>query len=565
MIKKIKVFIEKSDRKLLLIVFVFIVLIMTPIIFQGIMCNDGLSLLFLRKVGLREFFADAINQSAAKGRPLGGIVSIRLLDFVSDNMYVNRLANVILILLVTGLFMYFVYNMNGNKYLSFFCGLVILSCMPITFEIGAPNAFVAVILFPFMLLICSLLLFWRYLNFSKIRYLFYSMMLFLIGMMQYEFIVTYVLMFYVLSLKYYSNIDRLNWKIVLKKIVVPTFIALFYIISYFGIQLRYPSNYSGNTVGLSFRGLLNVLYVLAKSSLPGYFLFNEKHKYLREIYSKQFEYDIFLKIIVYVIVLIFISIALVLFKSGRNKVRKWNWIEMLVAVVFMVVPTIPNSISSMYQELVSESLFTWCPVSICLYFAACFFVSSIIWNCCSYINRYFLWIGVVCMACYVGQIQYMNYIFANQQHIDFTRLEKIENMFDLQLWTCFDEQEIYSKDIYETRNTIAVHDGYWSSYLNKNGLNVSVVNDNVSGKINLFFPNDRYFVLSNQNIAIICSPESLENEWGIVEISPDQCICIKFCGEVYDSGYYFYCFKLNDLYASEISFDSAVNEMLIGD
>lgn len=519
MLRRVKVFIEKTDKKLMLIVLVLIVLVTSPFLFQGIMCNDGLRLLFLRKLGLREFFEDAINQSAAKGRPLGALVSVRLLDFVSSNMYINRLVNIVLILAVIGGFMYFIYVMNGNKYFAFFCGLVTLACMPITFEIGAPNAFVAVILVPFMLTICSLLLFWKYLNDSKIKYLVFSMVLYLIAMMQYEFIVTYVLMFYVLTIKYYSSSDKFNLIKMLKKIVAPTIIALSYIFVYFGIQLFYPSNYSGNTVGFNSVGaLLNVLYVLAESSLPGYFLFNEKQKYLRAIHAKEFEYVIFLNIIILLIVLIFISISMILLKNDRNKVGKRNWMEILVAFLFMVMPSVPNSISSMYQQRVSEFC-AWHPVSICLYFSACFFVCSIIWNFFSHLNKYIVLVGVICIACFAGQIQYTNYIFANQQHIDFTRLERIENMFDLQLWTYFDGQEIYSKDIYETRHTLAVHDGYWSSYLNKNGLNVSVVNDNVTGKINLYYPEDRYFVLSDQNIAIICSAESIDNErvcmlWG---------------------------------------------------
>lgn len=560
--ERFKDHIKKIDKKAALIVSALTVLTMTPLLFQGIICNDELQTRFIRKLGMLELLKDNIRTAIAKGRTIGGFVDVREISFLSNNMYINRFADIVMILIAIALFCYLIYKLDGNKYFSYFLGVVIMACLPVTFEHGAPNAFVAITVIPMMLVLVSLILFWNYLNSGKRRYLAGSMALYMISMLQYEFIVTYVVLMYLLIIKCQLNNGGIRWKQAAGQAVVPTVSASCYVIAYFAMQHLHASNYSGNTMGfVSVKSSLKILYVLAKSSMPGYFLLNEKYRHYEKLIADSFEYGAFLKIIACLIVLLSAGVIFMISEKCRKKKDGRNIVEILVAAFFMIIPALPNAISSLYQGAVTETFFTWLPVSIFLYFAACFFVCSVLWNIFRILNRYALAAGALCVACLIGRIQFMNYINADQQRRDFDRLQAIEKMFDMQMWKDLGAAEIYTEDLYETRNLLAVHDTFWSRYLENNGCVISVNSGSSETLPNLYFLYDEYFVLTNGEIAIVCSQDMMKGSHTI-RLSKDRYACAKFKKGTEDGGNYIYCFEMNGTKSKSISLERALEELL---
>lgn len=553
----------KPDKKIIFIAVLLVALTMLPLLFQGIMCNDELQTRYWRELGIPELFKHYFSVASAGGRIIGGFVDVRVISFITKNMYINRFVDILLIVTSVILFAYFVYRIHGNKYFSFFIGIMLMVCLPVTFEHGVPNAFVAVTVIPSMLVLGAMLLFWKSLCDGKKRYLALSMLLYLIAMMQYEFVVTYVLMMYFLILKYQFGNGKINWLEAFGQAIIPTAVALFYIVLYFVMQSINASGYAGNTVGfVSVASSLKILYVLAKSSLPGYFLFNEKYRYLKQVYCEQYEnITLLIAILILIVVCLFI-LCMHLFgnRDRGKKAWKWNLSEMAVAAVFMVVPSLPNAISALYQGNVTESFFTWLPVSYFLYFAAVFLICSVLWNIFQYCNKYMLIICSIVIACYVGQIQYMNYINANQQHKDFTRLLAIEKMFDMQLWNQFNGMEAFSEDVYETRNLLAVHDTFWSQYLQKNGLSINVRQGSVEGAFNIYFPNDEYFLLTDGKAGVLCSETQLQQE-PVFEMTEGQTVVLQLGDSVEDSGFYLYGFRIDGSSGAEIPVEEAVAQL----
>ncbi|MEY8421189.1 hypothetical protein AALB52_00385 [Lachnospiraceae bacterium 38-14] len=384
------------DKKMILIVTVLITLTMAPLMFQGIICNDELLTRYWRKLGIQELIEHYFSVASAGGRRMGAFVDVRLISFISNNMFINRIIDILLLLTAVAFFIYFIYKMRGSKGFSCFLGIMLIVCLPITFEHGAPNAFVAVICVPLILLILSCLIFWKYLLNLKRKYLVTSMVLYFIAMMQYEFVVTYVLLMYVLIVKYQLMKEKFDFRETFRTALIPTVVSIFYIFAYFLMQKSSVSNYSGTTVGfVSIKNSLEILMVLAKSSFPGYFLFNNKYKYLKMVYSEEFKYVNFLVIIMLLIMLILGSVlALIVKNNGKNE-SKWSWAEIGVALLFMFIPSMPNSISSLYQGNVTESFFTWLPVSLFLYFATTYLLCSVIWKILTYIYIYiYIYIGI---------------------------------------------------------------------------------------------------------------------------------------------------------------------------
>lgn len=155
----------------------------------------------------------------------------------------------------------------------------------------------------------------------------------------------------------------------------------------------------------------------------------------------------------------------------------------------------------------------------------------------------------------------MNYINADQQRRDFDRLQAIEKMFDMQMWKDLGAAEIYTEDLYETRNLLAVHDTFWSRYLENNGCVISVNSGSSETLPNLYFLYDEYFVLTNGEIAIVCSQDMMKGSHTI-RLSKDRYACAKFKKGTEDGGNYIYCFEMNGTKSKSISLERALEELL---
>lgn len=551
--KKNKGYIRGTNEKNVWLLLVLTVLVTAPMLFQGIMCNDELQTRYWRKVGLFSLLKHYKDAGIKSGRIQATISDVRLISFLTTNMYINRFIDIMLIVIAIAIFIYFIYIVNGDKNFAFFVGIFTLVSLPITFEHGAPNAFVAVTVIPLILMLISFILFYKYMKRCKRAYFVFSMICYIYAMMQYEFNVTYILMFYALIFKFEFE-NKSVFVQYIKRAIVPTIITVLYIIFYFGMHYLIPSQYAGTTVGfVSISKSLNIIMVLLKSSLPGYFLFNDKYKYLEKFYMKNFDNVEYMFIILFLIFISFLCVVHSFFNKENNS-KRWNWLQMIVAFVFMIVPSLPNSISALYQDTVSDTFFTWLPVSIFLFFASSFLIASLIWNILKNIKKSFIFLPLVLIALFICRVQFMNYVVANQQYKDFLRLEAIEHVFDAEILKEFDGMTIYSEDIFETRNLLGIHGSYWTDYANSEGLDIKVVKGKDDEAVNLYYSDNGYFVFSDCKNVLVISPRELEG-YNIVQISENQFVCAMFLENEIKNEYYIYAFKVEGEELEKASID----------
>ena len=150
----------------------------------------------------------------------------------------------------------------------------------------------------------------------------------------------------------------------------------------------------------------------------------------------------------------------------------------LTAVAYTIIPTIPNSITPLYQECVSENYFTSIPVSLFLYLAI------ILLGTCVYIT---------------------NKGIAEQQFKDYNRFVSIEELLSTNFWSNYPELQIEAPSLFETRDNLAIESGHWTDYISLyNGGNIQIDsdNDNANCFIQMQDNNSFYMVLNNANYYI---------------------------------------------------------------
>ena len=100
-------------------------------------------------------------------------------------------------------------------------------------------------------------------------------------------------------------------------------------------------------------------------------------------------------------------------------------------------------------------------------------------------------------------IQFMNDSFSVQQRRDFNRLQKIENFLKSDFFNDFQGESFYSKDLYERRNVLFIHDGFWTQFSQSHGKNISVENaDGTSDQNRIYFDDNVFAVWHNGSVAL---------------------------------------------------------------
>lgn len=448
------------------------ILVLFPMLTKGIMCNDELLLRLWAQKGLKTFFETTVlNENIQKGRILGTLGNMKFLAYISDRKYIFGIVNAIVILTAIGLFGYFTYKLWKNKNFSALLSTLLLVYMPVNFEFGVPNAFVIVTLQPMILLEISLIGYLNYLEKQKKKHMVLSVSMFLWAMFLYEFMITYVLLFPLIYL-----IKNCGHKISVKDIWYfhrPfAAAALAYLMMYIGQGYLFPSNYEGTQLNvLSFGAIAHVLKILLIAALPMYFsYFNAKYKFLFEHYNHggvNAE-----NMIDPVIILMTLSLAFLLlyflYTGGNENQRGIGRKDVLIvitALMYAVLPALPNALTPMYQSGVTEESFTWIPVSIYLYFAVMLALTFVLWKAAAVINRKWLTgIFIIVILITAGGTQIRNQVFAEEQAENYERLVAIEDVLKLDYWKQYGAVTISAPSLYETKNSMAIERGHWSQY-----------------------------------------------------------------------------------------------------
>lgn len=512
---------EREKKQYIFPMIILIIIVGNSFLQQGIMCNDELLLRLYGQRGVRAFFrTTVITEGISKGRILGTIGNFKVLSFISDNRYIFRAIDILVILSAIVLFSYLIYRLFGNFEFSFLLGVLILIFIPVTFEFASPNAFVIVCFEPMILLILSLLQYIKYLEYDKRKNLIISLLFFIWAMFLYEFMITYVFIYLAIYF-----IKKLDCKFEIRKMIqswIPiVFAAVLYLILYIGQGYIFPTQYSGTQLGTSsIKAIFDVVKMLMISAIPGYYtFFNDKHKYLFGLYNGG---GIGLDNIIAPTLIIFcISLFVILYKIFKdqndalsNVNRKKTIYIVMCSFCYWFLPALPNGVSLMYQGHVTPESFTSLPVSIYLYFSFMFMVTFILWKIKNAIgNKFVKWLLIGVIVFGASGVQISNTVFAQEQLQNYNRIEAIEDILRLGYWDSFGDLKIYAPSFYETRNSMAVENGHWTQYANIFSKQLQVDSEN-SEECDMFIElqDDNSFYVYWDDVSLIVSTEIRSGE-----------------------------------------------------
>lgn len=581
-----------ANKWVALIITTLLTCVASPIAVMGITLNDELQQRFRGMQGLFISIQEGLRLELQQGRPMRILAPINVaIGFIQSNVYIYKSVQICMLVLAISLFGFFLYTLFGNKKFSLFTSISILVFLPITFEHAVPNAFITLLSVPMIFLLLSLICFAYYVNAEKLTYLVVSMAFFVVSMLGYEFIVTFVLLYPVIYFMKASK-ERRDIRNIARHSAVPSCFGVLYLVSLLGLNVLIKQHYAGAQIGfVSLKSSFAIIATLFKSVLPGYYLFNSKYEFLFNLYSDNpFPISrallsdaagngIFSNIaligdsfgkyilgnmlnmrILLLIVFLFLLLIFLLPKGGRQEVKWSTWIPAVVGIAYMIIPALTISVSEMYQGNVSAEVFTSLPVSFFLYFSAMFTISYITWVILKTVSSRHATIAVAVVLClYCLPVQAMNSTFSRVHSENYERLILIEQLFDSATITNLNNQSVYAQDFYLTYNALAVHGGYWSQYANYKGLKLDITNGEMpqGEQFQIYLQDDMYFVICADNEISVLSPNRLRGIRAI-QISEDKFVSADFNNEASDGSFYRYNFLLNEDKSAALETDNTI-------
>jgi Fucose 4-O-acetylase and related acetyltransferases len=507
-----------------------IALIFIPYYRTGIIINDELQARFAAFSGFWSFFKSEFRGWISQGRILAAPVNsiTKFCGFIgAANGTYFRIPQIIILLGISIAFGVFLHKLFKNSKFAVFTSVLGLACMPILFEHMSPNAFVSLFGIPFILLLISFVLYIDYIENKKTRKLIFAMMLFFITQMSYEIFITFlVLYFFIAAGK--TGIKNIKHNKCLY--IIPFATAVLYLVCYVLSGMLFPSQYGGNQIGFeSIMGPLIIIKNLFLVCIPGIYVFMPKYTYYKELYHNNLETGDYIRILAVAVVFCIICIWLLknpdsIDRSERDagkKKRKHLYI-IFAGVCYMILPSLPLSISSMYQGNVGEHGFTALPVTFFEYFAAIFVLAYLIWQVGRYIGKryYIIFTGLLCLL--VVNVQQMNDMFSREQNRNFNRLVTIESFLQTEVVRNLENGTYEAKDLYAQQNLLAIHSGYWTAYCN-NILGLPLqLSDNVTemNAGNIYYDGDNFTIVKNESVIIVSQDNEIDTK--AVKVGEDQ-------------------------------------------
>lgn len=550
----------KNVKNILWIVMGF-VLFFYPLWTTGVIHNDEMLLLFSRNKGYSGAVIYGLKTELSQGRILRMMASVnQSIGFLTQNMMINRIIQSVLILISIILVTVFVYKVMESARSAAITGLMCLVFLPYTFEGAVPGSYVGLTVIPMIEILLSAILYVNYLHERKRFRLIASVVLYIFALLGYEFVLTFILIFPILFLT--KGNPKQNRKEFLKHIILYGVIGMMYLAIMFGFKKFFPGNYDGTVIEISsIESMWNIVKHLVKSSIPGYFLFSDKYRWLFRYHSgsdllgwiKQVIFGERLLSLRIILVMAWLLISFInIEKIEENRLEENRDTFKIGPLLFwggcyIILPTLPNSISKVYQGNVGETGFVSLPINYFVFFVIVILISGMITKIQKRIPIkavYFALIGVV----YVGGIavQIMNEEFMKQSEKDYTRYSLIEQVMKTEEIREFNNKRIYAPDLYETRHTLAIRDGYWTSYATQYcSLNVEVVKEYEACDAKIFYLDDRYICAVDEKQVFVFSNEKLQG-MQLVQIDQNEYAVYEFDEYIEDDGIYIYSIARGD-------------------
>ena len=532
---------------IILLLLILTSLVLVPLLSKGIILNDELQLFQFRLNNVLFNFSGDIAQGRILLRPFAAINTG--VSFVFNKLSMNIAFQLVLVFILFILCSYFIKKILGNRFISCTLYVLLLCCLPVSFEHAVPNAFIGLVCIPLIELFLSLILFDRYLLNRSTLVMVFSFMLLCVAVFGYEYMVlTLPIYFYVYVIK---NGFVTSFKQFYKeKYFLCIFLLGFVWLVLYKVQPHLlQQGYDGSVVGfVSLESTLKIVKTLYLSSLPGYYWFNHKYEYLRDIYDVGVNHTIY---IIFALFFLPLAFTVVCKKSFLQKLKEYEiWLTIIFFFCLPILLSIPNAISKLYQGNVSSSFFTSLPVSTIMYVCHCIWITLLLYylfvkfN--SLVVRLFL---VVLFSFLVLSTQYSNGVILSKHHTNYTRLQLIESLYQTDFIKNLKSVDIYAPDAFKTQDLLAVHNNYFDLLANGYGLKVRTINDNrkSSKDFSLYqINNENVWCLTKGNKLVLLSDRIIDFPYSFIHDKDGNKtpIVIKSSKVIKDHNLYIYGFAL---------------------
>lgn len=487
----------KKKKELILFV-LLVVLTSIPILKLGIMHNDELMSRYWSSQGFLTFYKHYFIEQIQKGRALSCIIIpfTMYLGFIGQNSFSFKFFQILSIIACCLLFEKLISHATNSKKLSKMFTVVFLLFLQISFEPTVPNVFVTFYNISLCLLFISFTKYIDYLKFGKKKSLYSSMIMFFIVELSYESFVTYVPVFMLLFIGYLGikkvKKDKIGFSL-------PIITGVLYLILYILSSKLFPSNYSGNQIaGINIINSLKIIESLSFYSFPVSYIFSSKYRYLFNVY-----FDLSVLDIIRIVLTVLCAILLIILylRKDEKKLTNSSVIKSVVICFFgVVLPIIPISVASMYQNANIGSITLGLPVSFFAYFCSSLLFTLIMYklltsnDCLKTIG-----ISLIIVAGFITQT--MNSVFSRRANQDFQRIQNIENFVSSEVFDEYSGKTIYTTDLFQLNDALYIHDTYWTEYANLHDNNVTFINKSINNNLemNLLYIDNKYFIIEKQN------------------------------------------------------------------
>ena len=423
------------NKKIFYLIFFVFLLSAIPVYKQGITCNDELQARLWGMKGFGEFYRHytKVYITTGGGRALSAILNpiYMYLGFGSNGSGSFRIVQILSIFGDAAMFSVFLNKLFHKKGFAVACGLSVVVFLPVTFELTAPNAFNTFFNIPVALLFLSFILYINYLDDNKKCELGLSILLLFLTLLSYEAFIMFVPLYWGICIKKKERRDK---KQLIIKCLYPTLAALLFLILYVITGIVFRSQYAGIRIrNVSFGDSLAIIVQLIKSSIPGYFFFSAKYRYLAHIYFG-LTLENYIRII-FVCVFFGLTIYAVM-KQCKDNISNTGifWRTLGVGALCIVLPAIPLSLAESYQGRLNSYDVLAQPTSYFCYFATTFVCWWVIWQLVQKLQSMpFVALTAVILSLYLFPVQAMNDMFAEQQSKDFKRLLALESLYSTEL------------------------------------------------------------------------------------------------------------------------------------
>lgn len=568
--KEERIALVKKYHPYMLMFGLILLLVMIPIVKQGIILNDEVQMYQTRLQGWFTLLFRNIGEEIRMGRPLRILAALNAaLSFITKNIYLNRIIQCGCIFAGFSSFGYFTYKLLNNKRFSIFVTMFIMLFFPITFERTAPNAFNGLVFIPMTELFLSLTLYCNYLDTHKKQTLYYAVGLFIPALLGYEFMITFIPL-YGLTYMYKSYIqNQFEIKKALRAVGVCGMIGIVFVAMLLITSKLCQGEYDGAQFGfVSVESSFSIIWMLFISALPGYWITNDKYQYLFSIFQQNSCVtlrNILLISIVFIALLTLIKTRKPIACKTTQKQVLIHFAVLAAGTVYCFFPATANAVSKIYQGNVTSEHFTALPVSPFLYLFTCFSICYFVWVILQKMKNRNL-IALVCatvITLSAFPVQCMNSVLAQEQHRNTERFVKMNALFETNTLKKLTNNTVYAPELYETQNALAIHRGYFESVAEQNGIkNIAIISESEENcNVMLFETGLNQWTVTTGDEAVILSEYRLDGEVG-VRLSSALSEFVEVSEQGRDGDFYYYHFKKDDAGSLKVSNDEPFTSIL---